>query len=47
MTKQTPLCPKCGRTMERIFRTQGETPRLFLCRECNESLSRNGEPWSL
>lgn len=34
MSHNTPFCPKCGRKMERIFRSNSETPRLFVCREC-------------
>lgn len=47
MSHNTPFCPKCGRKMERIFRSNSETPRLFVCRECGHEQRRYGEPWSL
>lgn len=46
MPHDTPFCPKCGHKMERIFRTNSETPRIFLCRECGHEQRRYGEPWS-
>lgn len=46
MSHDTPFCPKCGHKMERIFRTNSETPRIFLCRECGHEQRRYGEPWS-
>ena len=47
MSHNTPFCPKCGRKMDRIFRSNSETPRLFVCRECGHEQYRYGEPWSL
>lgn len=47
MSHNTPFCPKCGRKMDRIFRSNSETPRLFVCRECGHEQRRYGEPWSL
>ncbi len=46
MPHNAPFCPECGHKMERIFRSNSETPRLFLCRECGHEQRRYGEPWS-
>ncbi len=46
MSHNAPFCPECGRKMDRIFRSNSETPRLFLCRECGHEQRRYGEPWS-
>lgn len=46
MSHDTPFCPNCGGKMDRIFRTNSETPRLFVCKGCGYEQHRYGEPWS-